>query len=48
MNEKGNTFLLAGDKLISKTHLRHHGFSYNAYTPIAKNKQIIIQNFIVT
>ena len=48
MNEKGNKFLLAGEKIIPKTHLTHQGFSYNAYTPIAKHKIIIIQNFIVT
>ena len=39
MNEIVNKFLLAGDKLMLETHLRHHGFSYNACTPTVKSKK---------
>ena len=41
MNEIVNTFLLAGDQFISKTHLRQPGFTYSACEPFTKDKEII-------
>ena len=39
MNEIINKFLLAGDKFMSKMHLRQPGFTYNACGPITKTKK---------
>ena len=41
MNEILNTFLLVGDKLVPKMHLKQPGFSYSACGPFAKNKEKI-------
>ena len=41
MNEIVNKFLLAGDKIMSKMHLRQPGFTYSAYRPFTKNKERI-------
>ena len=41
MNEIVNTFLLAGDQFMSKTHLRQPGFTYSACEPFTKDKEII-------
>ena len=41
MNEIVNTFLLAGDKFIPKTHLKQPGFAYSACGPFTKNKERI-------
>ena len=38
MNEIVSKFLLAGDKFMSKMHLRQPGFTYSAYRPFTKNK----------
>ena len=39
MNEIIKKFLLAGDKFMSKMHLRQPGFTYNACGPITKTKK---------
>ena len=39
MNEIVNKFLLAGDKLMPKLHLRQSGFTYSACGPFTKNKK---------
>ena len=44
MNEVDNKFLLAGDKCMSEMHLKQPGFTYSAFAPFTKNKEII-QNF---
>ena len=36
-----NTFLLAGDKLMSEMHLKQPGFTYKACGPFTKNKERI-------
>ena len=41
MNEIVNKFLFAGDKLIPEMHLRQPGFTYIAYRPFTKNKEVI-------
>ena len=41
MNKIGKKFLLAGDKLMSETHLRQPGFTYSACGPFTKNKERI-------
>ena len=38
MNEIVSKFLLAGDKFMSKMHLRQPGFTYSACRPFTKNK----------
>ena len=38
MSEIVNKFLLAGDKLTPKMHLRKPGFTYRARGPFTKNK----------
>ena len=39
MNEIVNTFLLAGDKFMTKMHLRQPGFTYSACGPLTKNRK---------
>ena len=39
MNEITNKFLLTGDMLMSKMHLRQPGFTYSASGPFTKNKE---------
>ena len=41
MNEIINKFLLAGDKFMPEMHLRQSGFTYSAWGPFTKNKEII-------
>ena len=41
MNEKVNTFLLAGDKFMLEMHLKQPGFTYSAYGPFSKNQERI-------
>ena len=41
MNEIVNTFLLAGDKFITETHLRQPTFTCTACGPFTKNKRRI-------
>ena len=38
MNQILNKFVLAGDKFMSKMHLRQPGFTYSACGPFPKNK----------
>ena len=39
MNEIVNKFLLAGDKFMTKMHLRQPGFTYSACRPLTKNRK---------
>ena len=41
MNEIVNTFLLARDRFMPEMNLRRSGFTYCAYGPFTKNKEII-------
>ena len=41
MNEIVSKFLLAGNKFMPEMHLRMPKFTYNAYEPFTKNKEII-------
>ena len=41
MNQIVNKFVLAGDKFMSKMHLRQPGFTYSACGPFPKNEQRI-------
>ena len=41
MNEKINKFLLDGDKLTPKMHLKLRGFTYSACRPFSTNKEQI-------
>ena len=41
MNEVVNIFLLAGNKFMSKMHLKQSGFTYSAFGPLTKNKERI-------
>ena len=41
MNEIKNTFLLLGDKFMSKMYLKQSGFTYSACGPFTKNKERI-------
>ena len=41
MDQIINKFLLAGDKFMSKLHLKQPGFTYSACRPFTKNKQRI-------
>ena len=41
INEIVNKFLSAGDKFMSKMHLRQPGFTYSASGPFTKNKERI-------
>ena len=41
MNETVSKFLLAGDKLMPKIHLRQPGFTYSACRTLNKNKERI-------
>ena len=41
MNEIVNKFLLAGDKFMRELHLKQPGFTYSAYDPFTRNKEII-------
>ena len=47
MNEIVNKFLLVGDKFMPEMHLKQPGFTYSAYGPFTKNKEII-EKFIQT
>ena len=39
MNEAVNKFLLAGDKLMPKMHVRQPGFTYSPCRPFIKTKK---------
>ena len=41
MNEIINKFLLVGDKVMPKMHLKQAGFTYSACGPFTKNKERI-------
>ena len=41
MDEIVNKFLLAGDKFVSKMHLRQPGFTYSVCGTFTKNKERI-------
>ena len=41
INEKVNSFLLAGDKFMPEMHLKQQGFTYSACGPFTKNKERI-------
>ena len=41
MNQTVNKFLLAGDKFMSKMHLRQPRFTYSTCGPFTRNKQRI-------
>ena len=41
MNEIGNKFLFAGDKVTPEMHLRQPGFTYSACGLFTKNKERI-------
>ena len=41
MNETENKCLLAGDKFMTKMHLKQSGFTYSACGPFTKNKERI-------
>ena len=41
MNEIVNKFLLAGDKFMTKMHLKQPGFTYSACGPFTRNKDKI-------
>ena len=41
MNEIGNRFLLAGDKLMPEMNLRQPRFTYSVCGPFTKNKERI-------
>ena len=41
MNKIVNKFLLAGDKLMPEMYLNQPGFTYSAYGPLTKNKEIM-------
>ena len=41
MNEIVNKFLLAGNKVMPKMHLKQPGFTYSACGPFTKNKERI-------
>ena len=41
MNKIINEFLLAGDKFIPETHLKHPWFTNSACGPFTKNKERI-------
>ena len=41
MNEIINNFLLAGDQFMPEMHLRQLGFTYSAFGPFTKNKEMI-------
>ena len=47
MNEIVNKFLLAGDKIMPKMHLRQSGFNYSVCGPFTRNIQRI-QKFVET
>ena len=47
MNEIVSKFLLMGDKFMPEMHLKQPGFTYSAYGPFTKNKEII-EKFIQT
>ena len=47
MNEIVNKFLLIGDKLMPKMHLKQPVFTYSACNPLTKNKERI-ENFMQT
>ena len=41
MNEIVNKFLLAGDKFMTKMHLKQPGFTYSGCGPFTRNKDKI-------
>ena len=41
MNAVVDTFLLAGDKVMPKMHVRQAGFAYSVCGPFTKNKEWI-------
>ena len=41
MNEIVHKILLAGDKCMAETYLKHSGFTYSACGPFTKNKERI-------
>ena len=41
MNERVNTFLLAGDKFMPEMRLKQPGLTYSACEPFTKNKERI-------
>ena len=41
MNEVVNIFLLAGNKFMSKMHLKQSGFTYSTFGSFTKNKERI-------
>ena len=47
MNEIMNNFFLTGDKFMPEMHLRQPGFTYSAYGPFTKHKEMIY-NFMKT
>ena len=47
MNDIINKFLLVGDKVMPKMHLRQPGFTYSACGPFTKNKERI-KKFMTT
>ena len=41
MNEILHDFLLAGNKFLTKMHLKQPRFNYSAFGPLSKNKERI-------
>ena len=41
MNETVNIFLLGGDKFLPEMHLKQPEFTFSAYGPFTKNKEVI-------
>ena len=41
MNEILHDFLLAGNKFLTKMHLKQSRFNYSAFGPLTKNKERI-------
>ena len=41
MNKTVNNFLLVGDKIMPKLHLKQPGFTYSACGPFTRNKERI-------
>ena len=40
MNKIVNNFFLVGDKFMTEMHLKQPGFTYSAYGPFTKNKEL--------
>ena len=47
MNQIVSRFLLAGDRIMPKMHLKQHGLTYNACESCTKNKERV-QKFMQT